>query len=64
MNLPLTLGGKGGAGDEGGGGGGLVEAEPVGRLWRSMAMASFLPTLSNPPPTTPEEDSMMEEELE
>lgn len=52
MSSPLTLGGSGGAGEDGGGGGGL-EAQPVGRLWSSMAMASLLPTLSRPPPPPP-----------
>lgn len=56
----MTLGGRGGAGEDGGGGGGL-EAEPGGRPWSSMAMASLLPTLSRPPPAMPEEDKVLEE---
>lgn len=48
----MTLGGSGGAGEDGGGGGGLG-AVPEVRLWRSMAMASLLPTLSRPPPGAP-----------
>lgn len=62
----MTLGGSGGAGEDGGGGGGL-EAEPEGRLWSSIAMASLLPTLSRPPPAppaVPEEDGVMEEEVD
>lgn len=56
----MTLGGSGGAGEDGGGGGGLT-AEPAGRLWSSIAMASLLPTLSRPPPDAPEEDGVTEE---
>lgn len=63
---PLTLGGSGGAGEDGGGGGGLG-AEPVGRLWSSMAMASLLPTLSRPPPApagAPEESRVLDEDMD
>lgn len=59
----MTLGGSGGAGEDGGGGGGL-EAELVGRLWSSIAIASLLPTLSRPPPAAPEEAGVMEEEVD
>lgn len=58
----MTLGGNGGAGEDGGGGGGGLEAQPEGRLWSSMAMASLLPTLSRPPPAPAEEDGVTEEE--
>lgn len=62
----MTLGGSGGAGEDGGGGGGLG-AEPEGRLWSSMAMASLLPTLSRPPPAPPaaaEDGGAMEEDVD
>lgn len=61
MSWPLTRGGSGGAGEDGGGGGGLG-AEPVGRLCRSMAMASLLPTLRRPAPGPPEDGAATEQE--
>lgn len=63
LSSPLTLGGRGGAGEDGGGGGGL-EAELLARLWSSIAMASLLPTLSRPPPAAPVEDGATEDELD